>query len=198
MSNVFVVDTMYKPLDPVHPGYARKLLSSRKAAVYRRYPFTLILKQEVQEPVTHPLRLKLDPGSKTTGVAIVNDVSGEVAWAAELTHRGNAIKDALAARRGVRRSRRQRHTRYRPARFDNRRRKQGWLPPSLESRIANISTWVNRVSRYCPIAAISQELVKFDTQMMQNAEISGVEYQQGTLAGYELREYLLEVRQEAR
>ena len=192
MSNVFVVDTMYKPLDPVHPGYARKLLSSGKAAVYRRYPFTLILKQEVQEPVTQPLRLKLDPGSKTTGVAIVNDVSGEVVWAAELTHRGNAIKDALTARRGVRRSRRQRHTRYRPARFDNRRRKQGWLPPSLESRIANISTWVNRVSRYCPIAAISQELVKFDTQVMQNAEISGVEYQRGTLAGYELREYLLE------
>ena len=135
MSNVFILDTMYKPLDPVHPGYARKLLTSGKAAVYRRYPFTIILKKEVEEPITHPLRLKLDPGSKTTGIAIVNDASGEVVWAAELTHRGNAIKEALDARRGVRRSRRQRKTRYRQARFDNRRRKQGWLPPSLESRI---------------------------------------------------------------
>jgi hypothetical protein len=36
------------------------------------------------------------------------------------------------------------------------------------------------------------ELVRFDTQLMENAEISGVEYQQGTLAGYEIREYLLE------
>ena len=192
MSNVFVLDTMYKPLDPIHPGYARKLLSSGKAAVSRRYPFTIILKREVEEPITHPLRLKLDPGSKTTGIAIVNDASGEVVWAAELTHRGNHIKEALDARRGVRRGRRQRKTRYRKPRFDNRRRKQGWLPPSLESRIANILTWVNRLSRSCPLTAISQELVTFDTHLMQNAEISGIEYQQGTLQGYELREYLLE------
>ena len=192
MSNVFVLDTMYKPLDPIHPGYARKLLSSGKAAVSRRYPFTIILKRDVEEPLTHPLRLKLDPGSKTTGIAMVNDASGEVVWAAELTHRGNQIKEALDARRGVRRGRRQRKTRYRKPRFDNRRRKQGWLPPSLESRIANILTWVNRLSRSCPLTAISQELVTFDTHLMQNAEISGIEYQQGTLQGYELREYLLE------
>ncbi|GAC1353784.1 MAG: hypothetical protein NVS4B11_21880 [Ktedonobacteraceae bacterium] len=145
MSNVFVLDTMYKPLDPVHPRRARTLLSSGKAAVYKRYPFTIILKYEVQEPLTQPLRMKLDPGSKTTGIAIVNDVSGEVVWAAELTHRGQEIKKALDARRGVRQRRRQRNTRYRQARFENRRRKQGWLPPSLESRIANILTWVNRL-----------------------------------------------------
>ena len=192
MSNVFVVDTMQKPLDPVHPGRARMLVSSGKAAVFRRFPFTIILKQEVHEPVTHPLRLKLDPGSKTTGIAIVNEVSGEVVWAAELTHRGNAIKEALDARRGVRRSRRQRKTRYRKARFQNRKRRKGWLPPSLESRITNILTWINRLSRYCPLTAISQELVKFDMQAMNNPEIGGVEYQQGTLQGYEVREYLLE------
>ncbi len=192
MSNVFVLDTMYRPLDPVHPGYARKLLTSGKAAVYRRYPFTIILKKQVEEPITHPLRLKLDPGSKTTGIAIVNDASGEVVWAAELSHKGQAVKKALDARRAIRRGRRQRKTRYRKPRFDNRRRRQGWLPPSLESRIANILTWVNRLSRYCPLGAISQELVKFDTQVMQNAEISGIEYQQGTLYGHEVREYLLE------
>jgi len=192
MSNVFVVDTMQKPLDPVHPGYARKLLSTGQAAVFRRYPFTIILKREVEEPITQPLRLKLDPGSKTTGIVIVNDASGGVVFAAELTHRGQVIKGALESRRGVRRGRRQRNTRYRKPRFDNRRRTQGWLPPSLESRIHNILTWVNRLSRYCPVAAISQELVKFDTQLMQNAEISGREYQQGELHGYELREYLLE------
>lgn len=198
MSKVFVVDTMHQPLDPIHPGYARRLLSSGKAAVFRRYPFTLILKQEVQEPSTQPLRLKLDPGSKTTGIAIVHDVTGEVVWAAELQHRGQAICDALQSRRGVRRSRRRRTMRYRKPRFNNRRRKQGWLPPSQLSRLADTVTWVNRLSKYCPIAAISQELVRFDTQLMQNAEISGIEYQQGELQGYELREYLLEVRQEAR
>ena len=192
MSKIFVLDTMYRPLDPIHPGYARKLLSGGKAAMFRRYPFTIILKQEVPELVVQPLRLKLDPGSKTTGIAIVNDASDEVVWAAELEHRGNQVKEALDSRHAVRRSRRQRKTRYRKPRFKNRKRKQGWLPPSLESRISNILTWVARLSRYCPIAALSQELVKFDTQLMQNAEIAGVEYQQGTLAGYELREYLLE------
>jgi len=176
MSKVFVLDTMSTPLDPIHPGYARKLLSSGKAAVFRRYPFTIILKKEIDEPITQSLRLKLDPGSKTTGIAIVNDASGEVVFAAELQHRGQAIRDALESRRRVRRSRRQRKTRYRKPRFDNRRRKQGWLPPSLESRIHNILTWVNRLSRYCPITAISQELVKFDMALMQNAEISGREY----------------------
>jgi hypothetical protein len=60
MSNVFVLDTYKKPLDPIHPGYARKLLTQGKAAVYRRYPFTIIFKKEAQEPVTQPLRLKVD------------------------------------------------------------------------------------------------------------------------------------------
>src|SRR5689334_6784298 len=99
MSNVFVIDTMYTPVDPVHPAYARMLLSCGKAAVYRRYPFTIILKNELHEPTPHPLRLKLDPGSKTTGMALVNDGSGEVVWAAELQHRGYAIKAALDSRR---------------------------------------------------------------------------------------------------
>src|SRR5205814_7612512 len=67
-----------------------------------------------------------------------------------------------------------------------------WLPPSLESRVCNVITWTKRLTHFCPIAAISQELVKFDLQKMENPEISGVEYQQGELAGYEVREYLLE------
>lgn len=191
MSNVFVVDTHERPLDPVHPGRARLLLKQGKASVWRRFPFTLILKAEVKEPVVQPLRLKLDPGSKTTGIAIVNDMSGEVIFAAELSHRGQKIKKSLDDRRAVRRGRRARKTRYRKPRFQNRRRKQGWLAPSLESRIANILTWVQRLSRYCPINAISIELVRFDMQLMENAEISGVEYQQGELQGYEVREYLL-------
>jgi 5-methylcytosine-specific restriction endonuclease McrA len=71
------------------------------------------------------------------------------------------------------------------------------LPPSLESRICTILTWVARVIRLAPIGAISQELVRFDTQLMQQPEITGNEYQQGTLAGYEIREYLLEKWQRA-
>lgn len=49
-----------------------------------------------------------------------------------------------------------------------------------------------RLRRLCPVEALSQELVRFDTQLLQDAEISGVAYQRGELAGYEVREYLLE------
>jgi len=138
------------------------------------------MKKAAEEPQVQPLRIKLDPGSRTTGIAIVNDVSGEVVFAAELSHRGSAVKAALESRRAVRRSRRRRQTRYRKARFTNRKRRDGWLAPSLESRISNILTWVKRLGKFCPLTALSMELVKFDTQLMQNPEISGTEYQQGT------------------
>jgi 5-methylcytosine-specific restriction endonuclease McrA len=166
------------------------LLSSGKAAVYRRYPFTIILKTIVEQPQVAVLRIKVDPGASTTGIALVNDATGEVVFAAELRHRGFALAKALAKRRGVRRARR---TRYRKPRFENRRtKKKGWLLPSLQSRITNIITWVERLRKLCPIATISLELVKFDLQLMDNPEISGMHYQHGTLYGYELREYLLE------
>lgn len=191
MSFVFVVDQQRTPCAPIHPGRARYLLSERHAAVLYRFPFIIIMK-EVATSEPEPLRVKLDPGSKTTGVAIVNDSTGHVVWAAEVTHRGQIIRASLLARRAIRRSRRQRHTRYRKPRFLNRTRRAGWLPPSLESRLANVLTWVTRLQRICPVGAISQELVKFDMQLMQTPEISGVEYQQGELAGYEVRQYLLE------
>jgi 5-methylcytosine-specific restriction endonuclease McrA len=192
MQRVFVLDAQQRPLMPCRPARARLLLTQHKAAVYRRYPFTLILRTARPDAVVEPLRVKLDPGSTTTGMAVVNDASGEVAWAADLAHRGQQVKEGLDQRRGCRRSRRQRHTRYRQPRFQNRRRRAGWLPPSLESRLANTLTWVARLRRWCPVGALSLELVKFDTQLMQHAEISGVEYQQGELQGYEVRQYLLE------
>ncbi|HZU02336.1 MAG TPA: RNA-guided endonuclease IscB [Ktedonobacteraceae bacterium] len=191
MSEVFVLDTNKQVLNPVHPGQARLLLKQGKAAVYRRYPFSIILKRTVEQPALSPLHLKLDPGSKTTGIALVNDESGQVVWAAELSHRGEQIKRDLDKRRAARRSRRERKTRYRQPRFKNRRKKIGTLPPSLESRVCNVVTWVRRLLSLGPVRAISQELVRFDTQALDNPEIEGVQYQQGTLAGYEVREYVL-------
>ena len=192
MSKVFVLDTQKQPLAPVHPARARLLLREGKAAVLKRYPFTIVLKTAIARPRLQPLRLKIDPGAKTTGLAVVNDATGEVVWAAELTHRGEQVKQALAHRRATRRSRRQRKTRYRAPRCANRRRRTDSLPPSLESRVSNVLTWVHRLIGLCPITALSQELVKFDTQAMQNPAIQGIGYQQGSLAGYEIRELLLE------
>lgn len=192
MSKIFLLDTNKKPLDPIHPAQARQLLRNKKAAVFRKFPFTLILKEAKPEAEVQPLRLKLDPGAKTTGLTLVNDATGEVVFAAEIQHRGFQIREALTSRRQLRRGRRNRKKRYRAPRFNNRRRKEGWIPPSLQSRVDNIITWVKRLQKLALINSISQELVKFDMQKMEAPEISGVEYQQGTLAGYETRQYLLE------
>ncbi|OLT58582.1 RNA-guided endonuclease IscB [Moorena bouillonii] len=187
---VFVLDKNKKPLDPCQPARARILLKQGRAKVFRRYPFTIIMGDlEELECVTHNHQIKLDPGSQTTGLAIIQEKV--VVWGAELTHRGLQIRDGLTSRRQLRRSRRNRKTRYRQPRFLNRKRPDGWLAPSLMSRVYNIITWVKKLTRFCPITGISQELVRFDTQKMENPEISGTEYQQGTLYGYEVREYLL-------
>jgi len=191
MSKVFVLDTKGKQLDMCNAGQARRLLKAGLAAVYKRYPFTIILKREVTDPKLQTYQLKLDPGSKKTGLAIVNQETGEVVFAAEIEHRGEFIKSRLDSRRAVRRSRRARKTRYRKPRFNNRTKPKDWLAPSLMSRVFNIETWVRRLLKLCPISGISLELVKFDMQLMQNPEINGTEYQQGELAGYETREYLL-------
>jgi len=189
MSNfVVVLDTHHKPLSPCKPGVARSLLQAGKAAVFRRYPFTIILKKEVKAS-PEPLELKLDPGSKVTGIAIKQ--GGKVVFGAELQHRGQQIKDALLSRRQLRQGRRNRKTRYRQARFLNRSRPDGCLAPSLRHRVETVLTWVGKFIRLTPIGSIAQELVRFDLQLMQNPEILGIEYQQGELQGEEVREYLL-------
>lgn len=189
MSNyVLVIDTNKTPCNPVHPATARKLLSQKQAAVFRRYPFTIILKT-ISTEVVEPIQIKLDPGSKITGIVLVQD--NRVIFGAELTHRGFIIKASLESRKLLRRGRRARHTRYRQTRFLNRTRPKGWLAPSLLHRVLTINTWVKRLCKFAPIAEIFQELVRFDLQQLENPEISGIEYQQGALLGYEIREYLL-------
>ena len=186
---VFIIDTNKQPLKPTTPKRARELMSKGKAAVFRCYPFTLILKQEY-EPTQPYLELRLDPGSKFTGFALVNP-KNEVIWTMELEHRGQQISQSLTKRAGFRRSRRNRHTRYRKKRF-NRSKPEGWLAPSLMHRVQTIETWIKRICRYTPVGTITIEKVKFDMQKLENPDIQEVEYQQGTLAGYTVREALLE------
>ncbi len=191
MSKVFVLDTNQRPLNPVHPGRARTLLSGGQAAVWRQAPFTIILKYVPEQIEVQPLRVKIDPGSMTSGISVVNDMTGEVVWAAELEHRGAQIRDGLRRRRAIRRGRRSRKTRYRAARFANRCRPPQWLPPSLASRVANIQTWIGRLRRWCPLTAITLELVKFDSSIVERTEAENSEYRVGELQSYEVRQYLL-------
>lgn len=186
-----ILDTNRKPLGLFHPAQVRKWLKAGQAAILRQYPFTVMYKEAAPEHYQPPAyRLKLDPGAKTTGIAILN--GAHVVWAAELTHRGFAIRDAITSRRQLRRGRRGRKTRYRKPRFLNRTRPAGWLPPSLMHRVNTTLTWAQRLTRFINITDISVETVRFDMQALKDPEISGVEYQQGSLLGYECREYLLE------
>jgi 5-methylcytosine-specific restriction endonuclease McrA len=154
---------------------------------------TLILKDR-EGGATQHITAKSDPGSKTTGLALVAAFQRglTVIWAAELAHRGQTIRAALEKRSNQRHSRRSRKTRHRAPRFDHRTRPAGWLPPSVEHRVLTVVNWFKRLMRWAPITGVSMERVRFDMQTMENPEISGVEYQHGTLFGYEVREYLLE------
>lgn len=186
---VFVIDASKKPLDMCHPAKARKLLKGGKAKIYRKEPFTIILTKVVEEPIENKYRLKIDYGSRHTGLAILRDA--KVCWLGQLEHRTN-IKELLNKRRGYRRRRRNVNFRYRKPRFKYRTKPKGWLPPSLMSRVGNIRTFITRLIRMLPLGAISYENVKFNAQKMMNPDIHGIEYQQGTLFGYEIREYLSE------
>lgn len=196
---VFVIDRHKKPLMPTTPRRARLLLERKRAVVHRLSPFTIRLKdRSVQESVLQPVVLKIDPGSKATGLALARveeTPDGEVHHGlhlAELIHRGEEIREKLRKRAGYRRRRRSANLRYRPARFLNRRRPAGWLPPSIRSRIENVSSWTRRYQRLVPLIRIDVERVKFDPQLLENPEVRGLQYQRGELAGWEMRSYVLE------
>jgi 5-methylcytosine-specific restriction endonuclease McrA len=185
---------------PCSEKRARLLLERGRTRVHRMVPLTIRLVDRLQEDSTlQPVRLKLDSGSQTTGIALerVDASTGKVQRQAvvlmrlELPHRGATIREALADRRSHRRLRRSRR-RYRAPRFLNRIRPPGWLPPSLQHRVDTTMTWVERLMRWAPVTDLSQELVRFDPQALQYPEIAGVEYQHGELFGYKVREYLLE------
>ena len=193
--SVFVLDYRKKPLMPCSEKRARLLLERGRARVTRRFPFTIrLVDRAIADSSLQPIRVKLDPGSRTTGIALVRDDTANgrqsVVFLGELQHRGKQISEALTARRSMRKRRRGK-LRYRPARFNNRIKPEGWLAPSLQHRVDTILSWVSRLRHLAPMTEIATELVRFDMQLLENPDIAGVGYQQGTLAGYELREFLL-------
>jgi 5-methylcytosine-specific restriction endonuclease McrA len=181
---------------PCNERRARLLLERGRARVHLRYPFTIrLVDRAVADSALQPITAKLDPGSKKTGLALVRPSSAtqsvNVLNLIEIEHRGSQISDNLTKRRGHRKHRRSKLN-YRAPRFNNRTRSKGWLAPSLQHRVDGIINLLAKLRKLAPITDLAQELVRFDTQLMQNSDIKGIEYQQGTLQGYEIREYVLE------
>ena len=187
---VFVLDKSKKPLDMITNAEARILLRNKQAVIDKVYPFTIRLKDNSCGSKDRAYTVKLDPGSKHTGIAITDD-NNQVVVLAELEHRGHIIKRIIDKRRLVRRSRRQRNTRYRPARFLNRTRPEGWLAPSVKSRADNVINFIKKYKKLINITKVMIENVSFDTaQMISDTKLWGSDYQQGTLYQKELRSFI--------
>ena len=187
---VFVLDKSKKPLDMITNAKARILLRNNLAVIHKVYPFTIRLIDNSCGSRNKAYTVKFDPGSKHTGIAII-DNTNKVVMLAELEHRGHLIKRNLDKRRAVRRSRRQRNTRYRPARFLNRTRPEGWLAPSVKSRADNVINFIKKYKKLLSINKVMIEHVSFDTaQMTVDNNLIGIGYQQGPLYQTKLREFI--------
>lgn len=177
---VFVLNKHGEPLMPCKPRKARMLLKEKKAKIVSYEPFTIQLlygssgyKQEVT--------IGVDTDAKNIGVAIKTE--NKVIAKGEIELRDD-IKSNLDTRRQYRRSRRNRKIRYRQARFDNRTRPDGWLPPSIQTRINHTFNWIDEFTSLLPNPKLIIKVGKFDVQKMQSPSIEGTEYQKGNTYGY--------------
>ena len=180
-------------LAPCHPKRARSLVHAGKARSHHQRGIRCIVLTKTNVPKVKnrsKVQLRIDPGSKHTGIAITRDYpngSRDALLTLVINHRGKNIMLAMTKRRHLRRGRRHRKTRYRQPRFDNRTRPADWLPPSLLSRLQNTLTWMRRLSKLLPITDIHVETTIFDPQVLRNPDIKGIEYQQGPLYQTNLR-----------
>ena len=193
---VYVLNKDGQPLMPTgRCGKVRRLLKQKKAKVIKRCPFTIQLLYETGSAVQE-INLGVDAGSKHIGISATTDK--KVLYEADIALR-NDIVGLLSARREIRRARRNRKTRYRKARFDNRvhAQKKGWLAPSVEARIETHFKAVEDVHKILPVSKVIVEVAAFDLQELK-ADMEGLkrpqgtEYQQGEQMGFwNAREYVL-------
>ena len=187
---VIVIDKRKRPCNTISAAYARILLFTKQAVIHKRFPFTIRLRNDNAVLKNRRYTVKLDPGSKTTGVAIT-DNQDQVVMLAEIEHRGHIIKRNLNSKRAIRHFRRQRKTRYREARFQNRTRPEGWLAPSIKSRADNVINFIKKYKKLINVNKVMIENVSFDTaQMSSDTKLWGSDYQQGPLYDTNLRDFI--------
>ena len=188
---VYVLNKNGQPLMPTERhGKIRILLKQRKAKIVKRCPFTVKLLYETADYV-QPVTLGIDAGSKHIGVSATTEKKELYAADVELR---NDIVELLASRRALRSSRRNRKTRYRAPRFDNRRasKKEGWVAPSIRQKIDTHKSVIKKIHEILPIRKIVIELASFDIQKIKDDAITGYDYQKGDMLGFwNVREYVL-------
>ena len=164
------------------------LLRHGKAHVVSRVPFVVQLDYD-STTYTQNVSLGIDAGSKHIGVSA--SFEKKELFAAQVELRSDIVK-LLSTRRELRRNRRNRKTRYRKARFDNRKKKDGWLAPSVEQKVDSHLKVIRLVHKLLPITKTTIEVAQFDAQKIKNPDINGDEYQQGEqMVFWNVREYVL-------
>lgn len=187
---VYVISQNGTPLMPTeHHGKVRRLLKRKRAKVIRLTPFTIQLLYGTGSERVQPVVLGVDTGFDTAGYSASTEK--KVLFEAEEEMRTD-IPQLLTERREKRCARRNRKTRYREARFDNRRKPKGWLPTSIEAKLVAHQNTVRFIASLLPVSKIIIETAAFDIQKIRNPEIGGEEYQQGEQMGFwNTREYVL-------
>lgn len=164
------------------------LLRHGKAHVVSRVPFVVQLDYE-STTYTQEVSLGIDAGSKHIGVSASSEKKELLAAQVELR---SDVTKLLSSRRELRRTRRNRKTRYRKSRFDNRKRKDGWLAPSVAQKVESHLKVIRLAHKLLPITKTTIEVAQFDAQKIKNPDIKGDEYQQGEQMGFwNVREYVL-------
>lgn len=177
---------------PCSERKARILLKQKKAKIVGYKPFTIQLcyaTGEAKQEVT----IGIDEGAKHIGIAIVSQ--DKVLAKGEVELRQD-VHSLLLTRAQYRRGRRFRKTRYRKARFLNRRKPKDWLPPSIRAKLDANFNWINKFCSLVPSPKLRIEVGKFDVAKMINPDIQGVDYQHGQTYGYYNVRYFVFARDE--
>ena len=195
---VILLDKHKRPAGFTTESHLRRLTEKHRAVIYRKYPCVAILKDADVRGFDgqRTFRIKIDPGAKYTGLCVICNETDEVMLFLQIKHHGDQVRARLDTRRDCRRNRRDRETGYRRCKYKAGRkidssRPKDWLPPSVKSTADNIISWVRKLKKWIRITECSVEAVRFDTQLLDDPDIKGKEYQHGTLYGYEIKEYLL-------
>lgn len=193
MQLVYVLNKNGLPLMPTHKlGKVRHLLKDGNAEIVKYNPFTIQLKYECKNHI-QPVTLGVDAGSKHIGLSASTEKIELYCSDVEIR---NDIVELISTRRETRRTRRN-HLRYRPARFNNRKasKPEGWLAPSVKQKVESHLKVVEEVHKILPVSKIVVEVASFDTQLLkaeaEGKTISGKDYQNGEMLGYNTREYVL-------
>lgn len=187
---VYILNLRGKPLMPCSPRKAKELLREGKAIVIKRLPFTIQLLVPTGE-TKQKITLGIDSGFENIGFSAVSETKELISGTVKLDGK---TSERLTERRMYRRGRRNRLW-YRKPRFLNRSKPEGWLPPSVQRRYDTHLNLINRLKKILPIQTTIIEIANFDIQKIMNPDISGTDYQQGSLYGYQNMRSFLMVRE---